>query len=316
MPSLFFSLISIYFLSYVFPIIFLGAKHIIKFSAHIEGIKLNLLSLNFIGCVSLEKLPGDIHKLRHLSVLHCNGCSKLASFPEIKRNIETLVKLSLDETAIKELPSSIELLSGLHCLSLNNCKNLESLPNSICNLRRLKILGLDGCSKLCKLPEDLERLSHLEVLSLKSVSCQLPSLSGLSLLRKLHIDQCNLTPGVIKSDNCLKALKELSLGTCNLNEGEALNPIFHLSSLEILNMSKCYPAEGGNLSDIVVGISQLSNLRALYLLHCKKLSQIPELPSSLRLLDAQHSIGTSLPPMHSLVKCLKSANQVRFSCGR
>ncbi|XP_034675714.1 disease resistance protein RPV1-like isoform X2 [Vitis riparia] len=260
------------------------------------------------GCVSLESLPGDIHQLKLLLILDCSGCSKLTSFPKINCNIGKLEQLSLDETAIKELPSSIELLEGLRDLYLGNCKNLEGLPNSICNLRFLVVLSLEGCSKLDRLPEDLERMPCLEFLSLNSLSCQLPSLSGLSLLRELYLDQCNLTPGVIKSDNCLNALKELSLRNCNLNGG-VFHCIFHLSSLEVLNLSRCNPEEGGTLSDILVGISQLSNLRALDLSHCKKLSQIPELPSSLRLLDMHSSVGTSLPPMHSLVNCLKSANQ-------
>ncbi|RVW62612.1 TMV resistance protein N [Vitis vinifera] len=242
--------------------------------------------LTCLGCVRLENLPGDIHKLKHLLTLHCSGCSKLTSFPKIKRSIGKLEKLSLDNTAIKELPSSIELLEGLRNLYLDNCKNLESLPNSICNLRFLEALSLDGCSKLDRLPEDLERMPCLR-------------------------DQCNLTPGVIKSDNCLNALKELSLRNCNLNGG-VFHCIFHLSSLEVLNLSRCNPEEGGTLSDMLVGISQLSNLRALDLSHCKKVSQIPELPSSLRLLDMHSSIGTSLPPMHSLVNCLKSASEMEI----
>ncbi|KAJ9691438.1 hypothetical protein PVL29_013575 [Vitis rotundifolia] len=129
----------------------------------------------------------------------------------------------------------------------------------------------------------------LEFLNLNSLSCQLPFLSGLSLLKELHLDQCNLTPGVIK---------------------RVFHCIFHLSSLEVLNLSGCNPEEGGTLSDILVGISQLSNLRALDLSHCKKFSQIPKLPLSLRLLDMHSSIGASLPPMRSLVNCLKSASRV------
>ncbi|KAJ9676310.1 hypothetical protein PVL29_025033 [Vitis rotundifolia] len=268
----------------------------------------DLESLILSGCVSLESLPGDIHKLKHLLALHCNGCSRLTSFPKIKRSIGKLVELRLDGTAIKELPSSIELLEGLCKLFLNNCKNLESLPNSICNLRFLKVLSLESCSKLDRLPEDLERMPCLEVLHLCSLSRQLPSLLGLSLLRNLHLHQCNLTPGVIKSDNYLNALKELCLRNCNLIGG-VFHCIFHLSSLEVLNLSWCNPKERGTLSDMLVGISQLSNLRALDLSHCKKLSQIPELPSSLRLLDMHNSFGTSLPPMHSLVNCLKSASE-------
>ena len=262
--------------------------------------------------MNLETLPGDIHKLKHLLHLYCNGCSKLTSFPEIKRNIGKLADLRLDGTAIKDLPSSIELLQDLRHLYLNHCKNLESLPDSICNLSSLRTLMLDGCSKLGKLPEDLERMPCLENLYLRSVSCRLPSLSGLSHLRILCLDECNLIPGVIKRDNCLNALEELSLRNCNLNEG-VLNKIFHLCSLKVLDLSGCNTEEGGILTDMLVGISQLSNLRALGLNHCKKLSQIPELPSSLRLLDAHSSIGTSLPPMHSLVNCLTSANQACFN---
>ncbi|KAJ9691429.1 hypothetical protein PVL29_013568 [Vitis rotundifolia] len=238
-------------------------------------------------CVSLESLPGDIHESKHLLTLHCNGCSKLTSFPKIKCNIEKLEVLSLNETAIKEPPSSIELLENLCYLYLGNCKNLEDLPNNICNLRFLKVLILGGCSKLDRLPEDLERMPCLEFLSLDSLNCQLPSLLGLSLLRGPRLDQCNLTPRVIKSDNCLNALKVLSLRNCNLNGG-AFSCIFHLSSLEDLRGHN--PEEGGILNDILVGINQLANLRGLDL-------------------NMHSSIETSLPPMHSLVNCLKSASQ-------
>ncbi|KAK9221150.1 hypothetical protein WN944_009575 [Citrus x changshan-huyou] len=44
------------------------------------------------------------------------------SFPELFCNTE---ELSLDGTAINELPSSIEYLSGLFILNLGNCSRLE-----------------------------------------------------------------------------------------------------------------------------------------------------------------------------------------------
>ena len=282
-------------------------------------VKVNILtsffSLNFKGCMSLETLPRDIHNLKHLLLLHCNSCSKLTSFPEIKRNIGKLEDLGLDETTIKELPSSIELLKGLCGLGLNNCKNLEILSNSVCNLSYVTTLSLDGCSKLGRLSEDLERMPCLETLSLKSVGCLLPSLLSLSHLTILYLDQCDLMPRVKKRENRFNALEELSLRNCNLNEG-VLNEIFHLCSLKVLDLSGVFNTEeegGIFLSDMLVDISQLSNLRALGLNHYKKLSQIPKLPSSIRLLDAHSSIGTSLPLMRSLVNCLKSTNQVCFS---
>ena len=292
----------------------MGTKYRLKVSSALKELTF-FFPLNFIGCVSLETLPEDIHKLKHLLLLCCDGCSKLTSFPKIKGNIGKLDTLVLDETAIKELPSSIELLQDLRDLRLNNCKNLESLSDNICNSSSLRTLMLDGCSKLGKLPEDLERMPCLENFFLKSVSCRLPSLSGLSHLRILFLDECNLTPGIIKRDNRLNSLEILSMRNCNLNEGGVLNKIFHLCSLKVLNLSGVFNTEEGGifLNDMLVGISQLSNLRALCLSHCKKISQIPEIPSSLRLLDAHNSIGTSLPPMHSLVNCLTSANQVCFN---
>ena len=123
------------------------------------------------------------------------------------------------------------------------------------------------------------------------------------------------------------------MGNCKVMEVEILNLIFHLSSLEMLDLSNCNLMEGeipsdishlssleelylyGNhFSSIPTGINQLSRLVGLDLSHCKKLLQIPELPSSLRLLHAHSSPGTlsspSFLPLHSLVNCFKSAIQV------
>ena len=171
--SLFFSLCIVFSIS-------LGRNQIDRSFLLHKGYELinPFFPLNFTGCVRLGTFLGDIHKLKHLSLLYYDDCSKLTSFLEIKGNIGKLEFLRLDGTVIKELPSLIELLQSLHDLSLNNCKNLESLSNSFCNLSSLTTLSLDGCSKLGRLLEDLERMPCLETLSLRSVSCRLLSLSG------------------------------------------------------------------------------------------------------------------------------------------
>ena len=89
---------------------------------------LNGLSLK--DCKSLENLPHEIN-LNSLKFLILSGCSKLKKFPKIGRNMTSMLELSLDRTAIEELPSSIKHLTSLTLLNLQDCKNLSSFPSVI-----------------------------------------------------------------------------------------------------------------------------------------------------------------------------------------
>ncbi|KAJ9675649.1 hypothetical protein PVL29_024531 [Vitis rotundifolia] len=252
----------------------------------LEELLTNFFFLILIGCMNLESLPRSIYKLRRLKIS----------------------VLYLDDTAIVKLPSSIKHLKGLEYLTLVKCDDLITVPQSICNLTSLKLLDFSSCSKLEKLPEDLKSLKCLETLSLHAVNCQLPSLSGLCSLRKLYLDRSNLTQGVIQSNNLLNSLKVLDLSRSNVIDKGILVRICHLSSLEELNLKNCNLMEGeipsevcqlssleildlswNHFNSIPASISQLSKLKALGLSHCKMLQQIPELPSTLRLLDAHNS---------------------------
>ncbi|KAL6344258.1 hypothetical protein AAG906_037822 [Vitis piasezkii] len=251
----------------------------------------NLLELDSLclrDCKNLTSLPSSIFGFKSLATLSCSGCSQLESFPEIPQDMESLRKLFLDGTAIKEIPSSIQHLRGLQYLHLSNCKNLVNLPESICNLTSLKELHVQSCPKFKKLPDNLGRLQsllHLSVGPLDSMNFQLPSLSGLCSLRELQLEACNIRE--IPSEIC------------------------YLSSLVILCLG------GNHFSRIPDGISQLYNLKHLDLSHCKMLQHIPELPSRLRCLDAHHC--TSLENLSSqsnhlwssLFKCFKFKIQGR-----
>ncbi|KAJ9676066.1 hypothetical protein PVL29_024860 [Vitis rotundifolia] len=224
--------------------------------------------------------------------------------------MRNLRELCLDGTALKELPSSIQHLQGLQYLDLENCKNLVNIPDNICNLRSLKTLIVSGCSKLNKLPENLGSLTHLQLLyaaRLDSMSCQLPSLSDLRFLRILNLDRSNLVHGAIRSDiSTLYSLEEVDLSYCNLAEGGIPSEICYLSSLQALYL------KGNHFSSIPSGISQLLKLKILDLSHCEMLQQIPELPSSLQILDAHgcirlESLSSPQSPLwSSLFKCFKS----------
>ncbi|GAY63698.1 hypothetical protein CUMW_227740 [Citrus unshiu] len=67
--------------------------------------------------------------------------------------MEHLSNLHLEGSAIRELPVSIELLSGLVLLNLKDCRNLETLPITVSGLKCLRTLKLSGCSKIVKFPE-------------------------------------------------------------------------------------------------------------------------------------------------------------------
>ncbi|KAJ9700901.1 hypothetical protein PVL29_006297 [Vitis rotundifolia] len=247
---------------------------------------LELDSLCLRDCKNLTSLPSSIFGFKSLATLSCSGCSQVESFPEILQDMESLRKLYLDGTAIKEIPSSIQRLRGLQYLSLRKCKNLVNLPESICNLTSLKLLVVERCPNFKKLPDNLGRLQSLLRLSvghLDSMNFPLPSLSGLCSLRTLELRGCNLR--------------------------EFPSEIYYLSSLVTLSL------EGNHFSRIPDGISQLYNLERLHLGHCKMLQHIPELPSGLMFLDAHHCTSLENLSSHSnllwssLFRCFKSQIQ-------
>ena len=86
--------------------------------------KLTFLSLK--GCNNLKSLPNKF-EMESLETLILSGCSKIKKIPEFGENMQCVLKLYLDGTAIKEMPSSTGLLKNLKVLSLNGCKGLSSL---------------------------------------------------------------------------------------------------------------------------------------------------------------------------------------------
>ncbi|KAH9781647.1 Disease resistance-like protein DSC1 [Citrus sinensis] len=119
-----------------------------------------LVSLKLSGCKSLKSLPAEMFHLEFLKELDLLGCSKLKRLPEMSSavNIEEVI---LNGTAIEELPSSIDCISGLSILDVQNCKKLKSLPSNLCKLTCLRALILNGCSKLQRLPDELGNLEAL-----------------------------------------------------------------------------------------------------------------------------------------------------------
>ncbi|KAJ9701112.1 hypothetical protein PVL29_006456 [Vitis rotundifolia] len=298
-----------------------------------------LIWLNLAGCKNLTSLPSSIQYLDSLDGMHLDSCSNLKEFPKMEGSpMKALSYLYLAGCGIKELHSSIELLTGLTMLTLSHCYNLRSLPSSICRLKSLRCLDLNYCSNLDTFPEIMEDMEWFRSLDLRHSGIkELPSsIQNLKNLKFLNMSSCCLVtlPDSIYNLRSLESLtlrgcsnlekfpknpegfcslEQLDLSHCNLMEGSIPTEIWDLYSLEILDLS------WNHMVSIPSGISQLCKLRYLDVSHCKMLQDIPELPLSLREIAAHYC--TKLEMLSSPSSLLWSSllkwfnptsNEVRF----
>ncbi|KAK0602525.1 hypothetical protein LWI29_034444 [Acer saccharum] len=210
--------------------------------------------------------------------------------------MEGLRILELSGTAIKELPSRIENLNGLHVLNLRRCKNLEEFLSSICNLTSLEFLDLSDYSKLEILPDNLGNLKSLKKLSIERTAIsQLPStMMHLNKFDSLSCRGCR-SLRFTHSSVFPCSLTNLCLSDCNLKE--IPEDICHLSSLVDLDLS------GNDFESLPKSMKQLSRLRYLGVNNCNMLQSLTELPLSLSLLSASDCKQLrSIPDASELVK--------------
>ncbi|PNT07562.2 hypothetical protein POPTR_013G097000v4 [Populus trichocarpa] len=208
--------------------------------------------VNLVNCYSLRILPSNL-EMESLEVCTLSGCSKLDKFPDIVGN--------------------------MNCLSMNNCKNLESIPSSISGLKSLKRLDVSDCSELKNIPENLGEVESLEEFDASGTSIRQPPASFFLLknLKVLSFNGCkriavNLTDQILPSLSGLCSLEELDLCACNLGEGAVPEDIGCLSSLRSLNLSR------NNFISLPKSINQLSRLEKLALKDCVMLESLPEVP--------------------------------------
>ncbi|XP_062026456.1 TMV resistance protein N-like [Rosa rugosa] len=259
-----------------------------------------LVNLNMKYCKSIESLPPFV-ALECLQILRLSLCSGLKKFPEIEGDMKSLLELHLDGTSIKELPPSIERLTGLTMLNLTDCKNLLHLPNTIGCLTSLKSLFLVDCSKIDEIPENLNGMKCLEILAIGGTSVrELSFIVGMKNLQYLFCGGCKcLVSESYKALASLSNLRELDLSYCNLMDGAILNDFSSLISLRRLFLS------GNRFVLLPESIYQLSKLEILDLSNCRQLQLLPKkLPYSLQEVYAHDC--TSLKDYPNQIKVLES----------
>ncbi|WKA11215.1 hypothetical protein VitviT2T_028739 [Vitis vinifera] len=292
-----------------------------------------LVLLDLKRCKNLKSLPTSICRLKSLEYLFLSGCSKLENFPEVMVDMENLKELLLDGTSIEGLPSSIDRLKGLVLLNMRKCQNLVSLPKGMCKLTSLETLIVSGCSQLNNLPRNLGSLQRLAQLHADGTAITQPP-ESIVLLRNLQVliyPGCKiLAPTSLgslfsfwlmhrNSSNgvglrlpssffSFRSFTNLDLSDLKLIEGAIPNDICSLISLKKLDLSR------NNFLSIPAGISQLTNLKDLRLGHCQSLIIIPELPPSIRDVDAHNC--TALFPTSSSVCTLQGLQFLFYNCSK
>ncbi|KAM7461548.1 hypothetical protein LguiA_029669 [Lonicera macranthoides] len=245
-----------------------GCKSLVEVHRSVGFLK-KLACLDLEGCSNLKSLPNSIHS-ESLETFVLSGCHKIKKFPEISVIMELLSVLFLDETTVRELPSSIEHFPNLVLINLVDCNNLVNLPSSVCKFKHLKELLLSNCSKFDKLPEDLGYLESLEELYLdKTAIKEIPSsIEHLSRLVWLSLTDCKNLLSLPSAICKLKCLEYLQLSGCS--ELETLpEELSSLGCLTTLNL------DGTAITRLPLSNGSLNNL---YFLSCCKIPQSSSSP--------------------------------------
>ncbi|KAK4594240.1 hypothetical protein RGQ29_018073 [Quercus rubra] len=257
--------------------------------------------------IRLSKLIKQECRLENLIDVNFKDCEFITILPKLQvPNLENL-KLSFCENLV-EIDECFGYLEKLRMCNLVGCKKLQFLPSQL-RLKSLHSFDLTGCSRLEKLPDFHQEMECLDGLYLSGSGIrEVPSsIEHLTKLKNLCLHRCknlrDLPYGIYK----LQRLRQLWTSTTKLrqtcnsfdssSEGYELDLLMkphYFPALEILSLSET------NIVTIPKSISRFPKLRDLYIMDCKLLREIQELPirfmrivreENCMLLDTQSASG-------------------------
>ncbi|KAK2644506.1 hypothetical protein Ddye_019701 [Dipteronia dyeriana] len=215
-------------------------------------------------------------------------------------NPVNLVELDISRSNIKQLWKGRTCVPKLKRLNLGDCEKLISIPD-LSDIPSAESINLKRCISLLEIHSSRERPKKLHSLRLsdcKNLS-RFPS--------NIHIEGSEFSLHLLPPLSGLCSLKELRLNNSSLTE--ISEDIGCLSSLEKLEL------HGNVFERLPKSIKQLSKLYYLSLYNCGMLRSLPELPSSLRFLEAMNckELIQSLPDESEIELCANGGGSFIFN---
>ncbi|KAM5575987.1 hypothetical protein ABKV19_014755 [Rosa sericea] len=243
-----------------------------------------LVEFNIRNCDNLEMFPRIVN-MKSLKFFDLSDCKRLKNFPEIVRRMESLTRMDVSRTAIKEVPSSIGYdLCNLVNLSIYSCKNLTNLPPSIYGLPKLRNLGLKYCPKLV-LPPFPKKVEY----------CEMPTPTSSSKISQYgkatsSETESNYDGGGGDDDDqgnlaLFPSLRFFYPGRCYTSDCDFLVRLGCASTLTTLDFSE------SNFVSLPACLTKFINLEELSLRGCNRLQEVLELPPKLRVLDVSDCLS-------------------------
>ncbi|KAG0554037.1 hypothetical protein KC19_12G058600 [Ceratodon purpureus] len=256
-------------------LIFLRIVGIFRFPdlVSLKGLSSRMADLRILRvpqCKSLRECPG-VGELYALELLSLVGCGKLEKLPCLGRLTKLRGLLIFGCKSIRAVPGLNDLVS-LELFAARGCSKLVILPD-LARLIKLRSLRVEECP-VQKVP-GLDSLLSLTTMyaSFGKLSGELPVLSKLSALKLVYINGWN--GPIWASILSLLMLEELELSVC---KGDDVVP--DLKDLERLRHVRLEDCEYKNL----LGLSNSTALKYLFLNGCEKLERLPEFGGLTRLI--------------------------------
>ncbi|PON67942.1 TIR-NBS-LRR-like protein [Parasponia andersonii] len=237
----------------------------------------NLVQLDLPNS-QVEQLWNGVQDLTNLRSINFSGSVQLTQIPDLSR------------------ASNIEVANFRHC------ENLLQVP-SFQHLEKLSELRLDGCSSLDKFPLLPRNIKWLSLAFTAIEQVHSSEIDTLSSLEHFELNDC-IRLKCLPSSIMLKSVTTFNLSGCTELKKfpEISEPMEYLTMLSLdrigvkelpssienlLKLTRLHLCDCQDLESLPNSIRNLNSLTELLIYFCTKLVYIPQLPSSVRYLDAK-----------------------------